>query len=171
MGSTNFGENVYINTVPDIRYWAKRMRETNVLPELEVFGHAMIPSALKLVEEGVLQPPLHFNFALGFPHSVPAEPRMLSSLVSLLPEGSWWGFIHDDMEDFTMLAMAAGMGARIVRAGFEDGLSYKRGAKAATNAELVERLVKLVRAMGLEIASPAEARAMLGLGAKPKGSR
>ena len=67
------------------------------------------------------------------------------------------------MDDFSMLACAIGMGANAVRIGFEDSFYYAPGRRAATNAELVERLVALIRCMGCEPATPAEARAMQGI--------
>ena len=67
------------------------------------------------------------------------------------------------MDDFSFLACAIGMGASAVRIGFEDSFYYAEGKTARTNAELVERLVALIRAMGCEPATPAEARAMQGI--------
>lgn len=65
MGSVNFGEDVYINKLPDIRYWARRMEETRVAPELEISAAGMLPTYMKLVEEEVLKPPYSINLCLG----------------------------------------------------------------------------------------------------------
>jgi len=65
MGSVNFGETVYINTLPDIRYWAKRMDETDVVPEMELFDLSMVETCSRLADEGVLRRPLHYNFCVG----------------------------------------------------------------------------------------------------------
>jgi 3-keto-5-aminohexanoate cleavage enzyme len=163
MGSVNFGEDVYINRLPDIRYWAKRMEETKVVPELEVFEVGMMPVVRKLIAEGVLKPPCHFNFCLGFHWALPADPRSLFFMTSLLKENEEWGMIHDGMNDLSLLATAIGMGARAVRVGFEDSVFYAPGKAAKTNPELVEKAVSLVRQMGFEPASPKEAREMLGI--------
>jgi 3-keto-5-aminohexanoate cleavage enzyme len=163
MGSVNFGEDVYINRLPDIRYWAKRMEETKVVPELEVFDVGMMPVVRHLIQEGVLKPPCHFNFCLGFHWALPPDPKSLFFMTSLLEKGEEWGMIHDGMNDLSLLATAIGMGARAIRVGFEDSVFYAPGKRAITNPELVEKAVSLVQQMGFEPASPKEAREMLGI--------
>lgn len=165
MGSVNFGETVYINTLPDIRYWASRMREADVVPEMELFDLSMVETCSRLADEGVLSRPLHYNFCVGKGTSsnLSATGRNLSLLTALCEGGSSWGITHDQMEDFSILACAIGMGATAVRIGFEDSFYYAPGKRAANNAELVERLVTLIRAMGCEPATAAEARQMQGI--------
>ena len=65
MGSVNFGETVYINTLPDIRYWAQRLKETDTIPEMELFDLSMVETCSRLADEGVLERPLHYNFCVG----------------------------------------------------------------------------------------------------------
>jgi 3-keto-5-aminohexanoate cleavage enzyme len=163
MGSVNFGEEVYINRVPDIRYWAKRMEDAGVVPELEVFEVGMVPVVRHLIGEGVLNPPCRFNFCLGFHWALPADPKSLFFMTSLLKEDEEWGVIHDGMSDLSLLAAAIGMGARVVRVGFEDSAFYAPGKAAKTNPELVERVVSLIHQMGCGVASPGEARVLLGI--------
>ena len=162
MGSVNFGETVYINTLPDIRYWAKRLDETCTVPEMELFDLSQVETSTRLADEGVLRRPLHYNFCVGPGNSsnLAATGRNLAFLTSLCEPGTSWGVTHDSMQDFSMLACAIGMGASVVRIGFEDSFYYAPGKRAHTNAELVERLVELIRMMGCEPATPAEARAM-----------
>ena len=162
MGSANVGEGVYINTLPDIRYWAKRMQENDVIPELEVFEGGMISNVFTLAQEGVLPGPHHFNFCLGFHGALAASPETLFLLKSMLPEGTPWGLIHEGMEGFSMLATAVGMGASVVRVGFEDGSCLEPGKPARTNSELVEKLVSLIEMMGHQVATAQEARALFG---------
>ena len=163
MGSVNFGEDVYVNRVPDIRYWAGRMAENKVVPELEIFEAGMIPEAQMLIDEGTLKPPFYYNFALGFHWAAPADPRSLFYLASLLPAGVPWSVVHDGMQDFALLATAIGLGASMVRVGFEDSVRYAPGKIAKTNAALVEKLVSLVQRIGFDVATPAEARGILGV--------
>jgi 3-keto-5-aminohexanoate cleavage enzyme len=163
MGSVNFSEDVYINRLPDIRYWARRMEETHVIPELEIFEAGMLTAVAKLVEEKVLKPPFTYGFPLGFDYALPADPKSLLFLTSSLPVAAPWGVVHESMQDFTLLAAAVGMGAAAVRVGFEDSVYYAPGEAAATNAELVERIVSLIRQLGCEVAVPDEARRLLGL--------
>ena len=127
MGSVNFSEEVYINRLPDIRYWARRMAETNVIPELEIFEAGMLTAAAKLLEEEVLKPPLAFGFCLGFHWALPADPNSLFFLRSSLPEKAAWGVVHESMQDFSLLATAIGMGATGIRVGFEDSAYYAPG--------------------------------------------
>ena len=162
MGSINIGDDVYINRLPDIRFWARRMKDTRVVPELEIFAAGMIPAYRKLVAEQVLRPPYSINICLGFLWALPADIETLFFMQSLLPEPQIpWGVIHDGMEDFSLLAAAISMGASMVRVGFEDSVYYAPGKIAKTNAELVERIVSLVRQMGCEVATCEEARKML----------
>ena len=166
MGSVNFGETVYINTMPDLRYWAKRQQEANVVPEMELFDLSHVECCTRLADEGVIRRPLHYNFCVGPGGSsnLSATGRNLALLCALAEPGTSWGINHDSMKDFSILACAIGMGANAVRVGFEDSFYYAEGKLARTNAELVERLVALIRAMGCEPATPAEAREMLEIG-------
>jgi len=161
MGSVNFGETVYVNTLPDIRFWASRMRERDVIPELEIFEAGMIQAVQKLVEEGSLSPPFDYNFCVGVHWAIPAAPRSLEFLKSLLPEGARWGVLHDKMNDLSLLATAIGTGASVARVGFEDSVYYAPGHAATANVELVEKLVALIRSIGFETATPDEARRAL----------
>ena len=166
MGSVNFGETVYINTMPDLRYWAKRQQEANVVPEMELFDLSHVECCTRLANEGVIRRPLHYNFCVGPGGSsnLSATGRNLALLCALTEPGTSWGINHDSMKDLSILACAIGMGANAVRVGFEDSFYYAEGKLARTNAELVERLVSLIRAMGCEPATPAEAREMLEIG-------
>jgi 3-keto-5-aminohexanoate cleavage enzyme len=163
MGSVNFSEEVYINRLPDIRYWARRMKETNVIPELEIFEAGMLTAVTKLLEEKVLKPPLAFGFCLGFHWALPADPNSLFFLKSSLIEPASWGVVHESMQDFSLLATAIGMGAAAIRVGFEDSVYYAPGKAAATNVTLVEKIVSLVHQIGYDVATPTEARELLGL--------
>jgi len=162
MGSTNFGEGVYINTWPDIRYWSAKIKSAQVIPELEVFDLSMIESIVKLADEGVLDRPLHFNFSLGFKGALSATADNIFRLKQALPSGSFWSFIHEGMEDFSLIGLALGCGASGIRVGYEDGFYIEPG-QIATNAELVAHAATLVRLMGCEVATCEEARAMLGI--------
>lgn len=163
MGSVNFGEDVYINRLSDIRYWAGRMLETGVMPELEIFEAGMIPVARQFISEKIVKPPYSFGFCLGFHWAIPPQPESLFFLRSFLGEKDAWGVVHDDMQDLSLLAVAIGLGASLVRVGFEDSVVYAPGKTARNNAELVEQLTALVRQMGCDVATPAETREMLGI--------
>ena len=163
MGSTNLGEGVYINTLPDIRFWARKMRERQVVPELEIFSLGMIESVLKLKQEGVLQDPLNFNLCVGFDGALPAKVIHLFHFVSSLPYGSHWSLIHEGMRDMSLLLTAITLGASGVRVGFEDGCYLTPERPAQTNVELVRHLVTLLRGIGFEPATVEETRNLLGV--------
>ncbi|UCD49022.1 MAG: 3-keto-5-aminohexanoate cleavage protein [Phycisphaerales bacterium] len=161
MGSTNFGDHVYINTLPDIRYWAQRMLDTNVIPECEIFALSMIDTISRVAKEGLLHDPIHYNFALGFASSLAATPDNLYCLKSALPVGATWGLVHDGMRDFSLLATALAFGATIIRVGFEDGCCYQGDLVARSNEELVKQCCELVERLGFEVATLEEAKEIL----------
>jgi 3-keto-5-aminohexanoate cleavage enzyme len=163
MGSVNFGEDVYINRMPDIRFWADRMATRRVVPELEIFESGMWAAAQRLAHEGVIQPPYYVNLPLGAQWALPADPRCILFISSLLPVDMPWGVVHDGMPDLSLLATAIGMGASVVRVGFEDSVWYAPGRAAGANADLVTRIVDLIQAMGGTVATPEEARRLLGI--------
>jgi len=164
MGSVNFGEDVYINRLPDIRYWAKRMQQTKTVPEMEIFDSGMLPAARVLVDEGAIKPPYSICFCLGFHWTLAPDSKSLFFMTSLMKEPVPWGVIHDGMTDFTLLATAIGLGASLVRVGFEDSIYWAPGKAVKRNAELVKKLAELVRLLGHEVATPGEARKILGIG-------
>ena len=163
MGSVNFGEDVYINRLPDIRYWAKRMRQTKTVPEMEIFDSGMLPAARALVAEGAIQPPYSICFALGFHWTLAPDPKSLFFMTAMMNATVPWGVIHDGMTDFTLLATAIGLGASLVRVGFEDSIFWAPDQAVKHNVELVQKLAQLVRLLGHAVATPAEARAILGI--------
>ncbi|MGD8740575.1 MAG: 3-keto-5-aminohexanoate cleavage protein [Desulfobacterales bacterium] len=164
MGSINFDEDVYVNRVPDIRYWAGRMAKTRVAPELEIFAAGMLSAYMQLVAEGVLKPPYSIGFCLGVRWALPANPETLFFMKTLLPEKEVpWGVIHAGMQDLALLATAIGMGASVVRVGFEDSVFFAPGKAAQTNIQLVEKMVSLVHQIGYEVANCQEAREILGI--------
>ena len=161
LGSCNFGEGVYVNTLPDIRYWAGKISAAGVKPELEIFDAGMMNNVALLAEEGVLKAPFAYGFVLGVRGALPATAHSLHFLQGLVPPGSIWGCIHAEMEDLSLLATAIGMGASFVRVGFEDSIYYSPGKIAGNNAELVDQVADLIHSMGLEAANPEEARRIL----------
>ena len=161
-GSINLGGGVFVNDPPFLNEAARMMREAGVKPEIEVFDLGMLVTALRMRDEGKLDDPLHFQFVLGTPWGAPATPKSLLHLHEHLPDGATWSAIGIGRGYLPMAAMALVMGGHI-RVGMEDNIYLDRGVLAKTNAELVERVVRIVAAYGRPIASPAEARTILGL--------
>jgi 3-keto-5-aminohexanoate cleavage enzyme len=163
MGSSNFGDGVYINSPADIRYWAQEMKKNQVKPELEIFESGMINSALKLQKEGFLGNPLLFNFSLGFPGAMPSTAKNCLFLSELIPSTSNWSLVQHQMDNFSLLAAALAMGASAVRVGFEDSLNLGSGQTAQSNLELVSRIAQLVKDLGYRIMNASETRQLLGI--------
>lgn len=162
-GTCNFGDEVFENTIPMIRAFGKRMIENNIKPEYECFEMGHLDTALRLAAKGeVPGAPMQFNFVLGVPGCAPATVENLVWLVKNIPAGSTWTATGIGRSAFTLAAPAIVMGGH-VRVGFEDNLYLSRGVLAKSNGELVDKVVQMAKLLGREIASPADARRILGL--------
>ena len=137
------------------------MYENNIKPEVEAFDLGMIDNAKCLVKKGVLKPPLHFNLVMNVRGSVSGTPRNLLHMVESLPEGSTFTVSGIGASQVPMLTMAILLGGH-TRTGLEDTILYDKGI-LATNPMLVERVVRIARELGREIATPGEARRILNL--------
>jgi 3-keto-5-aminohexanoate cleavage enzyme len=168
-GSVNFGDAVFANPFPLIRKFARAMREYGVRPEVEAFDTGAIATAERLIGLGLLEPPVHFDFVMGVPGGVPATVRHLVCLVDSLPAGSTWTVAGIGRAQLPIVTAAMAMDGH-VRVGFEDNVYYNRGVRADSNAQLVARVVRIATELGREIATPADARAMLRLPAARRGS-
>jgi 3-keto-5-aminohexanoate cleavage enzyme len=162
-GSSNFLTSANVNTPELIEYLAKRMRDNNIKPEIEVFDSAMINNALVLHKKGILKGPLHFNLVMNVPGSLVGTPKNLMYLIDSLPEGATFTVSGVGRSQVQMLSLAIALGGH-VRTGIEDTLYYEKGV-LATNEMLVNRIVNIAKSMGREIASVDEARKILGLNA------
>ncbi|MCK8059884.1 MULTISPECIES: 3-keto-5-aminohexanoate cleavage protein [unclassified Fusibacter] len=161
-GTCNFGPEVFMNTEENIELFALKMKEMGVKPEIEVFERGMITNALKLVKKGVLESPLHFDFVLGVPGACPGEPEDLMHMIRTIPVGSTWTVAGIGRYETPLALMAIAMGGH-VRVGFEDNIYYNKGELATSNAQLVERVARIARDAGRAVATPDEARAILGI--------
>jgi 3-keto-5-aminohexanoate cleavage enzyme len=161
-GSINMGENVFLNPPDFLEALARGCLEKGVKPELEIFEVGMVYTCLKYFAKGLLRAPLHFQFVLGTPAGMPATPKSLLYLTEIIPAGSTWSVIGIGPGQLPLAVMGMAMGGH-VRVGLEDNIYYSKGRLAKSNAELVERVVKIAREYGREIATPQEARKMLSL--------
>jgi 3-keto-5-aminohexanoate cleavage enzyme len=161
-GSINLGGTVFINTPEFLEAAAKKMKEKGVKPELEIFDVGMIVTCLRMRDEGHLEEPLHFQFVLGTPWGSPATPKSFLHLYEHIPEGSTWSIIGIGKGHLPMSMMGLIMDGHI-RVGMEDNVYYQRGEIAKNNAQFVERIVRIAREYGREVATPAEAREILSL--------
>jgi 3-keto-5-aminohexanoate cleavage enzyme len=165
-GSTNFGDRVFTNSPAFLRDLAAAMRTHGVKPEIECFDAGMMTTALRMADDGLLERPLYFQFVLGVRGAAPATVAQLSFMVSQLPPDTPWSVCAVGRAQLPMNMAAIIMGGH-ARTGLEDNIYYSRGELATSNAQLVTRLARLARELGREVASPAEARQILGLPATP----
>lgn len=162
-GTTNLGEAVYINSFEDIRYCADAVYKRGILPETEVFDIGMIHNMEIVKREQPFAEPMLFNLVFGHKGGMQPTSEMFTAFRSFVPKDALWGVTHFGRDNWTFLAMAVAMGATVVRVGFEDSAYLTEGESAQYNWQIVEKLVTLIRAMGLEPATPDEAREILKL--------
>ncbi|MDP4157030.1 MAG: 3-keto-5-aminohexanoate cleavage protein, partial [Bacillota bacterium] len=111
---------------------------------------------------GLIDPPFHFQFVLGVQGGMPATPKNLLFMAENIPAGSTWSAIGASKDQLAINTMSILLGGH-VRVGMEDSVYYRKGELAKTNAQFVERIVDLSGTLGREIATPNEARKILGL--------
>ena len=161
-GSTNLNGGVYINTDADIDYCAQESYKRGIIPEVEVFDIGMIYNVERSAQTQPYRRPIFYNLVFGHKGGMQADITCLQAFRSAVPADAKWGVTHYGRDNWEFLAAAIAMGASIVRIGFEDSDYISDDRRAAHNYEVVERLVQLIRAIGLEPATPDEARAILG---------
>ena len=138
------------------------MNELGVKPEFECFEKGMVDTALRFAKKGLLNTPMHFDFVLGVPGAMGAEIRDLLYMVESIPADSTWTAAAVGRYQLPINMATILLGGH-VRTGFEDNVNYKKGELATSNAQLVERIARFSRELGREVATPDEARVILGL--------
>jgi 3-keto-5-aminohexanoate cleavage enzyme len=162
-GTCNFGgDEIFVNTENTIKEFGEKMIELGIKPEVEVFDKGMVDMALRLNRKGYIKSPMHFNFVMGVNGGISATPRDLVFMAGSIPAESTFTVSGVGRSQFQMAAMAIILGGH-VRVGFEDNVFMSKGVPAKSNGEMVERVVRLAKELGREIATPAEAREILGL--------
>jgi 3-keto-5-aminohexanoate cleavage enzyme len=172
-GSVNFGllnrktkewvlNDVQMNPWVSMHHFAETMKAHDVKPELEIYEAGMINNANVLHSLDALKAPLHFQFVLGVLGGLPATVDNVVFLENSIPGGATWSLCVVGVDIFSIGPVAIATGGN-VRVGFEDCLHISKGVPASSNAELVSKMVRISREMGREVATPAEARRILGL--------
>jgi 3-keto-5-aminohexanoate cleavage enzyme len=161
-GSINLGNSVFINSPEFLERAAEEMRTRGVKPELEIFDLGMLITCLRLLDQKKIDSPAHFQLVLGTPWGAPASPKSLINLHEYIPQEATWSVIGIGQGHLPMSMMALVLGGHI-RVGMEDNIYYSKGVPARTNAEFVERIVRIAREYGREIATSEEARRILKL--------
>ena len=170
-GSMNWlNSGLFINSPKFLTDCGLLFQETNTKPEIEAFDPGMIGNAAYYIKKGVLKIPVHFQFCMGCANGIPGTMKnlifMKETADELVGKGNYtwscFGVGHSAME---MLYGAVALGGGI-RVGMEDNVMYAKGQLAESNVQFVERAARVIREYGNEVATPAEAREMLGLTAK-----
>jgi 3-keto-5-aminohexanoate cleavage enzyme len=163
IASMNYRNRVFINPPEWGPYCAKVARERGVKPELECFDTGHIGLHKRLIEKGLVDPPYLFQLCMGADGQIEATSRNLLFMVELLPSSDViWTGMGIGRHQFPIIAVSMIHGGH-VRVGFEDNVYLSKGILAKSNAELVDKAVRLAREFEREIATPQDARRILGI--------
>ena len=164
-GSVNFPRGIYENPADFVEALAAEMQKYNVKPEIEVFDAAMLYNAANLTKKGLLNSPVHLQFVFGIPNALPARRSLLEFLIAeaadILPDATW-GAAGIGRHQFEVNQWCLELGGHC-RTGLEDNIKITLDRLAASNAELVAKIVDIAGEYNRHPASPTEARKILGL--------
>lgn len=163
-GTLNFGgDEIFVNTENDIIYFANKMSDLNVRYEMECFEKGHIDTTLRLLKKGIIKGHLHYSFVLGVNGGMTGEERDFIFLKESLPENATYSVAGIGRYEFSLAELSIKHGGH-VRVGLEDNIYLEKGVLAKSNAELVEKVVNIAKKYNREIATPKEARTILGMG-------
>jgi len=164
-GSWAWPPMLFDNPVPKVQAFLEAMKANGTEPEFECFDLGIVRSVGLFVDVGLAHNP-HYNFVMGVASGMPVDPELLSFLRKYIKPGCRWEVTAIGREEIWPLHQAAADQGGDLRTGLEDTFYLPSGERAKTNGELIEAIVGCARKAGREVASPAEAREMLGLGAR-----
>jgi 3-keto-5-aminohexanoate cleavage enzyme len=153
---------VMVHSFPDMIYMADTMKEHRVKPEIECYDVGMINNAKFLTDLGHIESPPYFQLVMGVLGQIPATVDNLVHMARCVPDDSPWSVCAVGLNEWPMTTMGIIMGGH-VRVGLEDNIYLSQGVPAKSNAELVEKVVRIAKELGREIATPDEARTILHL--------
>lgn len=159
---TPYGSGIFNNPMSFNEDYVRGCLEQDISIEIEVYDLSHINNIMEMVEKEVLTMPLHFSLVLGIQGGAPASPRVLLEMLDALPEGSTWQVVTVGKFHLRTTLMAMMMGGN-ARTGLEDTIYYRKGEPVKSNAQLVERMVRLAREIGREPATVEETKTMLEL--------
>ena len=164
-GSVNFPVQVYENPPDFVEALAKTMLDYDIKPEIEVFDLAMLYNAANLVKKGLLKDPPHVQFVMGVPNAMPARRSIFdflrSEIKEVMPKATWVAAgVGRSQWEVNQWCLETGGHCRT---GLEDNLKIAPDRLAASNAELVKKIADNCGKYGRKVATPAEARKILGL--------
>jgi 3-keto-5-aminohexanoate cleavage enzyme len=158
------GKSTWANPRPELERFAKEMKKRDIKPEMEIYHHGMLREMQNFIDKGLIEKPYYVNFVMNMSYqgAVEGSWQNLVSLVQLLPPDTMFNCcaVGRVQVPITTLAVLLGGHARV---GMEDNIYMSKGVLAKSNAEMVAKSVKIIKDLGFEIASPEEAREMIGL--------
>jgi 3-keto-5-aminohexanoate cleavage enzyme len=161
IASMNFGNRVFYNPPEFGPYCAKIVRERGIKPELELFDAGHFAPAYKLINEGLLDMPYLFQICLGVSGGAEANLKSFLFMTEKLPQqNAVWLAMGIGQAQFPVATLSMMQGGH-VRVGFEDNVYLSRGVLAKSNAEQVEKVIRIAREFGREVATPEETRKIL----------
>jgi len=162
-GSMNWQHNsLFLNPPHFLEQLGKTMQEVGTKPEVEIFDAGMVYNSLYYLKKGVLKAPLHYQFVLGAAGGTAATVENLVYLKGLIPGGSTWSALGIGKGHVPIMLAAIALGGHI-RVGMEDNVYFGPGELAKSNAQFVKRAADLIRLSGNEVATPDDARKILGV--------
>jgi 3-keto-5-aminohexanoate cleavage enzyme len=162
-GSMNWGHTtLFLNRPEFLEKLGTAMIESGVKPEIEIFDAGMVYNSLYYMKKGILQTPAHYQFVLGAAGGIGGSIENLVFLKGLIPEGSTWSAFGVGKSAISIMLTTIAMGGH-VRVGMEDNVYYAKGILADSNAQFVERAATIIKEATREVATPDEARQILGL--------
>lgn len=173
MGSMNYAmyswekkrfyhDHIFENRFEDIRFYLEAMNAAGTRPEMECFDLGHIHNAEPLRDLGLVPEPACYSLVMGVLGGIPASTRNLLHMVESLPRGAHWQAIGIGRVQWPLLAAALSVGGH-VRVGLEDNFYLRPGEMARSNGDLVAKAARMVEDVGGQVASPAEARQLLGI--------
>ena len=154
----------WANPRPELERFASEMAKKGVKPELEIYHHGMIREMKNFIDKGLIQKPYYVNLVMGMAYqgAVEASADNLVTLVQLLPQGTIFNCCAVGRMQVPITTMAVLLGGQC-RVGMEDNIYMSKGVLAKNNAEMVAKSIRIIKDLGFEIATPEEAREIIGL--------
>ncbi|MCO4772827.1 MAG: 3-keto-5-aminohexanoate cleavage protein [Deltaproteobacteria bacterium] len=155
---------LFDNTVEKVQRFLDVMKETGSKPEFECFDVGIVRSVAMFAQAGMVDGPPEVNLVMGVASGMPADPRLLPILLEHVPEGSPWQVTAIGRQEIWDLHRATAESGGHLRTGVEDTFYLPSGARCRGNGDLIEAMVGVAEAAGRTVATPAQAREILGLG-------
>ncbi len=162
-GSMNFGDETFITPPPAGRGIVKRARDAGIALEVEAFDVGHVISAVRWLEQGIIEAPLRINLVFGVPGGIDASPEALGAMLRPLPPDTFWTVTCIGRHHWRLLGLALLLGAPGIRTGLEDVAYIRRGELAPSNPALVEMAVELAGRLGRDVADQSQTSELLGI--------